>query len=76
MYLKVSQRFDQKTLFHFNIFKIEHLHSCIIGFCNNVVYVCISQKMKFKICNGFTGYNGYCVGVLMETVMVSIGLNW
>ncbi len=40
------------------------------------MHVCISQKMKFKICNGFTGYNGYCVGVLMETVMVPIGLNW
>ncbi len=41
------------------------------------MHVCISQKMKFKICNGFTGYNGYCVGVLMETVMVLVSTgNW
>ncbi len=42
------------------------------------VYICMRvyhKKMKIKICNGFTGYNGYCVGVLMETVMVPIGLN-
>ncbi len=39
------------------------------------MHVCISQKMKLRFVMAFTGYNGYCVGVLMETVMVPIGLN-
>ncbi len=29
-----------------------------------------------RICNGFTGYNGNCIGFVMETLMDPVGLYW